>query len=154
MPIAIAFSNGGTIPAIIQEATAADLVKALDGLKEAPTLQTEEQAREWLQTLPMPSGWFETISEAKAHLARWKEPTPLLTKEQVRAAREDLGMSQADFAAAVGIGGNPDTRRRYMVGVERGEIQPKTNAARALSVDATRRLRALMAEKGLEISDE
>lgn len=153
MPIALVFSTSGAIPAVMQEETAAALVEALDGLQDAPSLKNEEEARVWLQTLPMPSGWFASIAEAHTHLQRWKAETPPLTKEDVKAARLKLGMSQTEFASAIGIGGNPDTRRRFLTAVEKGEIQPKTSAPRTLSIDATRRLRALMAEKGLDFSD-
>lgn len=152
MPIALVFTKGGAIPAVLQEDTADALVKALGGLQEAPALKNEEEARIWLQQLPMPSGWFASIEEARAHLKRWKEETPPLTKEEVQEARKNLGMSQTEFATAIGIGGNPDTRRRFITAVEKGEIQPKTSAPRTLSIDATRRLRALMAENGLNFS--
>ena len=153
MPIAIVFSNNGAIPAVLQENSSKALVEALNGLAEAPALNNEEAARVWLKSLAMPSGWFASIAEARAELDRWKEETPPLTKDQVKDARLALGLSQAAFAVAIGIGGNPDTQRRFITAVEKGEIQKKSGTARVLSVDATRRLRALMAEKDLKIED-
>lgn len=151
MPIAIVFSANGAIPAVLQEDNSKALVAALNGLAEAPELTNEEAARVWLKSLAMPSGWFASVAEARAELARWKEETPPLTKEQVKAARNALGMSQAAFADAIGIGGKTETQRRFLTAVEKGEIQAKTGTVRVLGVDATRRLRALMAEKGLNI---
>lgn len=150
MPVAIVFDRGGAIPAILQEDTPGKLVAALCALKAAPDLKTEQQARIWLQEeCPAPSGWFADVDEATAHFQRWRNQAPALTKDEVREARESLGMSQAEFAEAIGIGGNRETKRRFIVAVEKGEIQAKTGTPRVLSKDATQNLKALMAERGL-----
>ena len=85
MPIAIAFSTTGAIPGVIYEDTSEALVRALRKLKEAPALETEEDARLWLQSLPAPSGWFASTREAKAHLKRWQEAERPPTNAEVPA---------------------------------------------------------------------
>lgn len=150
MPVALVFSRQDVIPAIIYEDTADLLVDRLRALKAAPELSDEQEARQWLQSLPMPSGWFSTIDEASAHVQRLNKDTEILPGAEVKAARQELGLTQAEFAQALGLGGNPDTRRRLIRAIEGEEVEKKTGKPRYLGVTATQRLLALMAARGLE----
>lgn len=152
MPVAIVMSENEAIPAILSEATAADLVGALAGLKEAPSLGSEEAAREWLQGLPAPSGWFATVEEARAHVKRIHQPVPVLPGAVIQAAREALGLTRAEFASKLGIGGNPNTRHKTIFDIENEAINNSSGKPRVLNPNATERLKALMAESQLEIT--
>ncbi len=45
------------------ENTVTELVERLQGLQEASDLKNADQARQWLQKLPAPSGWFSAPEE-------------------------------------------------------------------------------------------
>ncbi|MGH1415362.1 MAG: hypothetical protein ACRBB0_17875 [Pelagimonas sp.] len=149
MPIAIVMSQSGAIPAIIAEDTTADLVAALTALADAPDLANEGAARLWLQSLPQPSGWFKTAEEARAHVQRMKEDVPILPGAEIAAAREALGLGRAQFASALGMGGNDNTRHKAIFDIENEAINKSSGRPRVLNPNATLRLRALMAENGL-----
>lgn len=149
MPIAIVISAHGAIPAVIEEKTEKGLLKRLADLTEAPALTDADSAREWLQTLPMPSGWFATQAEAMAHVERMQQPTPILPGATVKAAREALQMSRASFAAKLGIGGNDNTRHKAIFEIENESLNKSSGRPRVLNPDATRRLQALLAQHRL-----
>lgn len=75
MPVAVAvFSD--TIPGIWVEDSDSALLERLKDLPAAPELTTLGSAQKWLATLPAPSGWYDSISQAKA------------ATDQMRARRE------------------------------------------------------------------
>lgn len=142
MPIAIVFTGADVVPGIFKRDTDADLLKDLANIKGAPALQDVGAAKQWLVTLPEPSGWFDTTTEALAHTERLKDEARA-GGEEVKAARAALGgMGRAKFAELVGIGGNDGTRHKFIYEVETGKKQ--------LSVSATRQMRAVLAQAGLE----
>jgi hypothetical protein len=150
MPIAIVLSTQGAVPAILAEDTAEDLVARLAALKEAPEFKDQAEARLWLQGLPAPSGWFHTVEEAKAHVQRMQEPAPMLAGATVATARKALGMGRAQFATALGMGGNDNTRHKSIHDIEIEAINKSSGRRRVLNPAAVGRLQALLAEKGLE----
>lgn len=150
MPVAIVMSQAGAIPAVLMENTVAELVERLQGLQEAPDLKNADQARQWLQELPAPSGWFNTPKEARAHVRRIHQDVPSLPGEEIRAAREALGLTREDFATRLGYGGNKNTRHKLIFEIENEATDRKSGKLRVMNASATLRLRALMAEHGLE----
>ena len=142
MPIAIIIAPDNIVPAIVAEETPAALVTRLRGFVFAPGLPDEQAARLWLQTLPEPSGWFADVAEARAHLARAASGAQDMTGSEVAEAREVLGLTRAELASAIGFGGNDNTRHKHIWEVETGQ--------RRLNPDATRRLRALVAQRVAE----
>ncbi|MBT3142926.1 hypothetical protein KL867_17795 [Ruegeria litorea] len=150
MPVAIVMSNHGAIPAVLMEDTAAALIKRLQSLEGTPELKTDDQARQWLQEQPHPSGWFSTPSEARAHVKRTHEATPVLSGEEVSTARKALGMSREEFATALGYGGNSNTRHKLIFEIENEATDRKSKKLRIMNASATLRLRSLMAEHGLD----
>lgn len=140
MPIAIVFTGADVVPGIFKRDTDAGLLMDLAGIKGAPIIADIVAAKEWLVSLPEPSGWFDTVAEALAHTERLKHEARA-GGDEVRAARDALGKSRADFATLVGVGGNDNTRHKYMFEVEKGTKQ--------LSVQATRSMRAILAQAGL-----
>lgn len=152
MPVAIIMPQEGAIPALLMEDTAIDLVKALAGLSEAPPLEGEDAARIWIQGLPAPSGWFNTLAEASAHVKRIHQPPPILSGRAVQEAREALGMSRAVFASALGMGGNDNTRHKSIFDIENEALNKSSGKPRILNPSAVARLKALMAENQLKIA--
>lgn len=149
MPVAIIMSMQNRVPAIIQEDTALALVERLNTLEEANNLNGIHEAQEWLQTLPWPSGWFDTAKAAHDHVQRAHQGVEILSGEFIRKAREKLGMSRAAFADAIGMGGNANTRHKQIHEIENEKINPSSGRPRVLNPNATLRLRALLAEHEL-----
>lgn len=130
------------IPAIFYGDTVADLLAQIRPLAGTPALQDEEAARAWLATLPEPSGLFLSEEEAKAHLARIRDARPAdISPDDVQAVRAKLKMTRADFAEALGIGGNSNTRHKVMWEFETGK--------KPVSLVLARKIRSLAAENGL-----
>ncbi|MFS4580347.1 hypothetical protein [Phaeobacter sp. C3_T13_0] len=152
MPVAIVMSQKGAIPAIIMQDTAAKLVEALAALVEAPVLKDEDAARIWLQGMPAPSGWFKTVEEARAHVKRMHNSVPTMYGDVVKDARKSLGLSCADFAAALGYNGNHNTRGKTMNDIEHGKLNKSSGRPLTLNPHAVERLKALMAEHGLDLA--
>lgn len=152
MPVAIVMSQEGAIPAIIMQDTATDLVKDLAGLVEAPALQDENAARIWLQSMPAPSGWFNTVEEARAHVQRIHQAANPLPGALIQEARKALNMGRAEFATALGYGGNDNTRHKAIFEIENDAINKSSGRPRVLNPNAIERLKALMAEHGLDIA--
>ncbi len=146
MPVAIVVSEGNAIPAIFAEDTERALLEALRDIDRAPELKSANAAREWLQALPQPSGWFATAAEASAHVQRIHRPVPAPTGQEVRTARESLGMSRAEFATALGFGGNDNTRHKLVHDIEVEAVDRKSGKQRILNAQATLRMRALVSE--------
>lgn len=141
MPVAIVMSKSDVIPAILSQDAPEKLLAAINALTESPALQTEADARNWLNTLPMPSGWYATPEDALTAARRLRQ-SERLGGAVVAEARAALGLSRADFAEAIGYGGNSNTRHKTIFEVEKG--------LKTLSDAASRALRALMAEHGLD----
>jgi DNA-binding XRE family transcriptional regulator len=141
MPIAIAIGPGGIIPAILQQDRADNLLAQLRGMVFAPTLADVDAARVWLTSQPEPSGWYETAAEVQAVLARMQRESDM-TPEQIAEARTRLGMSRADLALAIGIGGNSNTRHKRIFDIEAGKG--------LLNPSATRALRALLVAQEMQ----
>lgn len=142
MPIAIVFTGADVVPGIFKRDTDADLLKDLAGLQGAPALRDVVAAKEWLVSLPEPSGWFDTAKEALAHTERLKDQARA-GGDEVKAARAALGgLGRDKFADLVGIGGNKNTRHKFIYEVEIGKT--------LLSIHATRSMRALLAQDGIE----
>ena len=149
MPVAIVISRNDVIPALHFETSVVALVQRLQSHVEAPELASEQDARLWLLSLPQPSGWFETIAEAKAYAERLKESVPILSGETVRAARLALGFGPAEFAEQLGYGGSQNTRNKSIWQIETSQVDKKSGKLRVLNAEATRRLRGLLAEKAI-----
>jgi len=140
MPIAIVMSENGTIPAVLAQSTAEALISALRCLEAAPALETAQDARNWLLRLPEPSGWYDTPEEAHARLDQMRQG-PDFAPDEIKAARKALGLSQAEFASALGYGGNDNTRKGITFDMEKGK--------RRMNPEACRQLRRLLAAGGL-----
>lgn len=149
MPVAIVISRGDIIPAILYEESVVALVARLQSLAEAPALRSEQEARIWLQSLPEPSGWYDTPEEAKAHVVRLKQDAPILPGATVEKARKALGLSRFKFGEALGMGGNQNTINKSIAEIEGEALHKTTGKTRVLNPIATRRLFALLAEEGL-----
>lgn len=138
MPVAVVVSTAGAMPAIFSEPDDAALVARLGSVRDAPALDGPDGARAWLARMPWPSGWYASTDDALARIRQVTLVEPM-TGAEVAAARSALGLSRAAFASAIGFGGNDNTRHKHVWQVERGDIQ--------LSLEATRRLRAVLAER-------
>ena len=141
MPLAIVFTDNDIMPSIWSEDTDEILLQRLNRIVFAPELTDVNSAREWLVLLPKPSGWFATTQEAANYTARLKQEKRA-TAEDVTQAREKLGLSRADFAEAIGIGGNSNTRHKTIYDIEKGKF--------LLSSGASRSLRAVLTARELE----
>lgn len=133
MPVAIIVLEG-QLPAIIQERTNAELINRLNELTDAPHMEDVSAARNWLQSLPFPSGWFLNAEIAKMHVRQGARPATMSPVE-LTTIRESLHLSRADFAERIGYKGNPNTRHKQIFELEQGikPIMPeKARAARAL----------------------
>ena len=58
--------------------------------------------------MPHPSGWYNNRLVAKIALNNMKKPVEA-TLEEIKNARESLGLSQSQFTRALGFGGNENT---------------------------------------------
>ena len=58
--------------------------------------------------MPHPSGWYNDRLVAKIALNNMKKPVDA-TLEEIKNARESLGLSQFRFTRALGSGGNENT---------------------------------------------
>ena len=119
MPVAIALPDG-TIPAVIYEETDAALIKRLQALKGAPELASVKDAKAWLYSLPLPSSWHADLTDAKAFLRQVGQPLDA-DKEEIYAARQELGKTASQFADLLDIGGNDQTRRTEVHNYEKGK---------------------------------
>ncbi|MDO6799347.1 helix-turn-helix domain-containing protein [Shimia thalassica] len=144
MPVAIAIFESDVVPAVLMHDSDQALLAALRALKPAPDLHDTTAAKAWLAGLAQPSGWYDSPEAAKAETARLRK-SERLTGPAVSEAREMLGLSRADFAAAIGYAGNPNTRHKTMWEIEKGE--------KSLRPDAVRALRALMADHSLDAAE-
>ena len=73
MPLAIVFADNEIMPSIWSEDTEEILLQRLNSIVFAPELADVNSAREWLASLPEPSGWFATTQEAANYTARLKQ---------------------------------------------------------------------------------
>lgn len=136
MPVAIVISDDGAIPAILMEKSDALLVERLSTLQGAPELHGPADARKWLFGLPEPSGWFASVDEAHAYLDRVRKPPSDMTGAEMKQIRTGLGMTRAEFAAALGFGGSDSTKHNHVFKMESGSkpiMQERARAARALA---------------------
>lgn len=58
--------------------------------------------------MPHPSGWYNDRLVAKIAVNNIKKPVDA-TLEEIKNARDRLGLSQSRFARALGFGGNDNT---------------------------------------------
>ena len=101
MPVIIAITSD-TAPAIIERETDAELLEALAALAITPDHAKSDQAaaREWLESLPLPSGWFADADEAQALRKRMQIEQDA---NLVRAAIKHLGTTQRGLTAMLGL---------------------------------------------------
>ena len=143
MPVAIVVSAGDVIPAVFEESTENALLERLRSVSTALGLYNANDAREWLFSLPQPSGWYDTPAAALAYLRREQQDDPTLCGDDVKRARETLGLPRNEFAARLGFGGNDQTRHSAIFKIEKGE--------RPIGTIAAQRLRALLAEHKMSL---
>ena len=123
MPIGIIIS-GKAIPTILEEATESALLSKIIHLKISPALTTIEEAKEWLNSLPQPSGWYASRDAAKAaaqRAARSKKVPPLEKvdiAELVKETRAILGLSRVEFGRKLGFNGNQNTVNKTIYELE------------------------------------
>ncbi len=141
MPIAIVLSQVGNIPAVLSHDNDAELLAAINALQEAPQLADRPAAEEWLAGLPAPSGWYPNADAAKARVAAMAQPLDV-TPDQIKEARKSLGLSQAEFATAIGLGGNDQTRKSTVFDMEKGK--------RRMNPQLIGKMTALLAKAGLD----
>lgn len=143
MPIAIVMSRGNVVPAIIHQDTSGGLIDALNGLSECPGVNSEIAAKEWLMQLPEPSGWYDHMNEARAAIQRLKRDQEVMTPKEVADAQKHLGLSNAEMADLLGIGGNPNTKKT--------EVDKIKTGRRSLEPERTRKLQAILSEFSLDV---
>jgi len=136
MPIAIVMSRGNIIPAIIRQDTNNCLIGALNGLSECPGVISVISAKEWLMQLPEPSGCYEHINEAKAAVQRLKRDQEVMSRKEVSDAQKLLGLSNAEMAELLDIGGNQNTKKT--------EVDKIKTGRRSLGPERTRKLQAVL----------
>ena len=144
MPIAIVISRGNVIPAIIHQDTSGGLIDALNGMSECPGVNSEIEAKEWLMQLPEPSGWYSQINEARAVIQRLKRDQEVMSPKEVSDAQKHLGLSNAEMAELLGIGGNPNTKKT--------EVNKIKTCRRSLGPERTRKLQAILSEFSLDVN--
>ncbi len=71
MPVAIVMHCKNTIPAVLHDVSDDQLLHRLQEFSDAPHDLVEETARLWLLSLPAPSGWFNSIADARSHIDAW-----------------------------------------------------------------------------------
>lgn len=101
MPVAIAITKTAA-PAIIERDTAGELLDALAGLEITPAgaAKDEQSARAWLESLPLPSGWFADADEAQALRRRMQVEQDA---QLVRDAVKHLNTTQRGLTAMLGL---------------------------------------------------
>lgn len=101
MPIAIAITDIAA-PAIVERDTASELLDALAGLEITPVdaASDEPSARAWLESLPLPSGWFADADEAQALRRRMQVEQDA---QLVRDAVKHLNTTQRGLTAMLGL---------------------------------------------------
>ena len=114
------------------------LARKLSGLELADL----KQVREHLSTLPAPSGLYGGIASANAAVAAMNQPKSEYTGEQIKEARQELGMSAVRFGRELGYTGNNNTVNKQVYRLEKGE--------RDLTPDRADRISALLAQHALE----
>jgi len=101
MPIAVLLPEN-TTPAILDEATDAALFDAVTALAVVPEdAKTDlDSLKAWIDTLPLPSGWFADADDAKAFQKR-------VQMEQdanlIKAALKQLDVTQRELTALLGL---------------------------------------------------
>ncbi len=150
MPIAIIFADNH-LPIIVERDNEEQLIDAIIKLPIAPSEHEQAKILQWLESLPPPSGYYETRAEAKLVAKRAKSlalrTAPLLTGEQIRDARKKLGLSRVKFAYAIGFNGNRNTVNKTVYSLE---TDPKATLAK----DKCDVLAALLAEAELAANDQ
>lgn len=135
MPAAIVvFSD--VIPSFYYEPSDKALFWRLQSIKDASHVRSVEDAKAWLSTLALPSGWFASPREARAFAYQCTAlPKCTMRGVELSSIREMLGLSRADFAAAIGFEGNSNTAHKQIFEMENDtkKIMPaRALAARAL----------------------
>ena len=141
MPIAIVMSRGDIVPAVIHQDTSGGLIDALNELSECPGINSEIAAKEWLMQLPEPSGWYNHINEARAAIQRLKRDQEVMSPKEVADAQKHLGLSNAEMADLLGIGGNPNTKKT--------EVDKLKTGRKKMGPERTRKLQAILSEYSL-----
>jgi hypothetical protein len=101
MPIAVLLPEN-TTPAILEEQTDAALFDAVCALAVVPADAKADQdsLKAWIETLPLPSGWFVDANEAKTFQKRVQmEQDAKLVKE----AQKHFGITQRELTALLGL---------------------------------------------------
>ena len=101
MPIAVLLPEN-TTPAILEEQTDAALFDAVCALAVVPTEAKADldTLKTWIETLPLPSGWFADAEEAKALQKRVQMEQDA---KLVRAAQKEFGITQRELTALIGL---------------------------------------------------
>jgi len=142
MPIAIVMSRGNVVPAIIHQKTIGGLIDALNGLSECPGVNSEIAAKEWLMQLPEPSGWYNHMNETRAAIQRLKRDKDVMSPKEVSDAQKHLGLTNAEMAELLGIGGNPNTKKT--------EVDKLKTGRKKMGPERTRKLQAILSEYSLD----
>ncbi|EFO29250.1 hypothetical protein TRICHSKD4_5072 [Roseibium sp. TrichSKD4] len=120
MPVAVILAEN-TVPAILEEASDAALFDAVCELAVVPDSAKADQAslKDWINTLPLPSGWFADSAEAKAFPRRIEIEQDA---KLIKALVDQPGQTQRGLTAAIGLAGekNDGSQIRKMMSAKQG----------------------------------
>lgn len=119
MPLAILAVSGDPDVSILNGTTVDEVLDALREIADVSGLDTPDIARRWLLTQPAPSGWYETLAEARAAVDQSRRQDPMSADEFARI-RAELGLARAQFADALGFQGSANTRHKQIWEMEKG----------------------------------
>ncbi len=136
--IAVAFQNSGAMPVLFGDKNMDVVIDMLSSLKDAPDLPDETAAREWLATLPYPSGLFLSEAEAEAYITREKNVAAFVTADDLAEIRSKLKMTRQHFGSELGYGGNSNTRHKFIYELETGKKPITKKISRSVRVLASR----------------
>lgn len=131
-------------PAIIEAKDSNTLRGDILSLAYTPAaLETLDDIKNWLASLPRPSGLYRdreaAIAAARAAAKAKRDST--MTPQAIADARHELDLSRVEFGRALGMNGNDNTVNKTIY-----EIEVKGKALRS---DKVERLLALLAEHRL-----
>jgi len=120
MPVAVILAEN-TAPAILEEASDAALFDAVCELAVVPDSAKADQAslQDWINTLPLPSGWFVDAAEAKAFQKRMQIEQDA---KLIKSAIKHLDLTQRELTAALGLADaqNDGSQVRKMLAAKQG----------------------------------
>lgn len=134
MPLAIVMYKSDALVDVVFGSTDAEVFAGLSDIQGAPRFIEQLQARLWLLTLPFPSGWYETIEEAKGRLEQLERHDPMSGYE-LTCIRARLGRTRAEFAERLGFKGTANTRHKQIWEMEKERkpiVSERARSARAL----------------------